>query len=644
MLCCMHGKNQKSGLWGNSAKLKLGITVVILASFFVFLFSSEVISSFFNARLDGMGAGFMVRLAFSFKITVLLLYVVFSLITVAVVFKILKPLFNYIQDKSNYSKARTATIRMPWTIMLIQIGMYVFGTTLYFILKNWQADSGLSYGWVLFMKVSSAYIGSVFSAIFINILMAKPKEMLDITEVHDKEHDIFNEYRGFFVFSALFLYIVQIFGYFSFYCASAPNTASQIFLPAFLSLIGFSFLVTAALVGLERKLESLQYSQLHDKLREFNEGEVDLGKRITLTNFDRLGKISSDFNKFMEHIAENFTGLRAMVGRIYSSSKNLYSASNELNGITEEEAEQINGISKKIESFTERLHDNVKSIEEEYSIIQNNTEQVSKIESKLNTVVDKTEEFDSRIKEHIGKIEKGGEYIDSMVERTLSMNKSITDIADSLNKEKEKLREINTIVSTIQDIADKTNLLAMNASIEAAHAGEQGKGFAVVAEEIRGLANDSNKSLLNITSLIDDIGKVIENTINAAEAGRKSAKENEGAADQTRGVLEDMQQYMKDTDAMMKELKEVAVNLQNFLGEYVENENKLYTYSKNINEGMEQESNECEDFTRSVEAMRKLVDTTKGNSENLLSSSKEVEKLGNNLSKITDRFNDNREN
>ena len=120
--------------------------------------------------------------------------------------------------------------------------------------------------------------------------------------------------------------------------------------------------------------------------------------------------------------------------------------------------------------------------------------------------------------------EKGREDMKNAGQALESIEQSIHNLKEAVNKVGSASGEIVQIINLIGEIADQTNLLALNASIEAARAGESGKGFAVVASEIGKLANSSTESVSNITVLITEINNLVADAVKQ-EIGRASCRE-----------------------------------------------------------------------------------------------------------------------
>ncbi|MGH9010281.1 MAG: methyl-accepting chemotaxis protein, partial [Acidimicrobiia bacterium] len=123
--------------------------------------------------------------------------------------------------------------------------------------------------------------------------------------------------------------------------------------------------------------------------------------------------------------------------------------------------------------------------------------------------------------------------VDGMGEIRLTLDRLATSILDL----SEQAAQINEIIATVTDFADQSNLLALNASIEAAKAGEQGRGFAVVAAEVRSLADQSKDATAAVRSILGEIQRATNAVVLATEAGSRSAEERSGQAEHAGEVI-----------------------------------------------------------------------------------------------------------
>jgi methyl-accepting chemotaxis protein len=118
----------------------------------------------------------------------------------------------------------------------------------------------------------------------------------------------------------------------------------------------------------------------------------------------------------------------------------------------------------------------------------------------------------------------GRKSVDATIEEMTRMRSQMELIAESIVRLSEQSQTIGEIVATVNDLADQSNLLAVNAAIEAAKAGEQGKGFAVVAQEVRSLAEQSKKATIQVRTILGDIQKATNGAVLATEQGTKAVE------------------------------------------------------------------------------------------------------------------------
>ncbi|WP_414016938.1 methyl-accepting chemotaxis protein [Campylobacter armoricus] len=159
------------------------------------------------------------------------------------------------------------------------------------------------------------------------------------------------------------------------------------------------------------------------------------------------------------------------------------------------------------------------------------TEQVVRDEEKLKLISELAEQNDNLTQEGDSVIENTVQNIQSIADM---MNNS-SNLVSSLNEQSE---EIKNIIQTISDIADQTNLLALNAAIEAARAGEHGRGFAVVADEVRNLAERTGHSVNEITTTINSIRNVTAEVVQSIKDGLSGVNQSVDLAKEARECME----------------------------------------------------------------------------------------------------------
>lgn len=234
--------------------------------------------------------------------------------------------------------------------------------------------------------------------------------------------------------------------------------------------------------------------------------EADLTKRLESKRLDEVGSTSHYFNLFIQKIQD-----------IVKMGKNILSSNI--------------SISHAIQSTTQALKSNEayenKTMETMHRLSQ-------EVEKNSVSALELLELATAKIQNADGMMEQFSQSISLHVELSLNSSKSQTEIANDSNTLISHALEIKSVLSIIQDIAEQTNLLALNAAIEAARAGEHGRGFAVVADEVRNLASKTQKSLSEITGMINFVTQSIEDM---GSKIKKIALESEDISKQTSDLI-----------------------------------------------------------------------------------------------------------
>jgi methyl-accepting chemotaxis protein len=290
-------------------------------------------------------------------------------------------------------------------------------------------------------------------------------------------------------------------------------------------------IVSIILLSFILNIQFKPLTKLNKVIENLSSNDGDLTQRLEVKSQDEIGMISKNINLFIDKI-------HTIISESKVSSNENASVANELSSTAIEVGQRV---------------------EEESQIVQKATFDAKKLQSYLETSVEKAKESHNDIESVVGDLEKVNREVVDLASLLQESTSKELELATKLNTVSNNTQDVKDILSVINDIADQTNLLALNAAIEAARAGEHGRGFAVVADEVRKLAERTQNSLLEINATINI---VVQSIIDVSGEMSNNTKEME----QITGTSYDVQQ---NVSTVMEVLNKTAQNAGQTIQDYI---------------------------------------------------------------------------
>ena len=336
----------------------------------------------------------------------------------------------------------------------------------------------------------------------------------------------------------------------------------------------------------EKEYLSNSVENLLDKMEQVSSG--DLTAQVEVNSDDDIGKLFKGFNSTISKIRVMLTEVNKNVEEVFSGTNEISSSAEEMAAGAQEQSSQTSEVASAIQEMASTILENSRNAL--------SASEVSKAAKEL------SEKGRAKVEENKAGIKK------------ISESTSITgQIISSLASKTEQIGEITQV---IDDIADQTNLLALNAAIEAARAGEQGRGFAVVADEVRKLAERTTKATGEIGQTI----KAIQEEAKHANSSMIAAKES------------------------VEDGEKITIEIGDLLSELYEASNKVAMAIDQVAAASEQQTTTADEVSRSIDSINSVISESARGVEQIAASATILNNISESLANMIKEFNLHSEN
>nr|WP_198317393.1 methyl-accepting chemotaxis protein [Cytobacillus praedii] len=316
---------------------------------------------------------------------------------------------------------------------------------------------------------------------------------------------------------------------------------------------------------------------------------------------DELNDLSTSFNR----MADN---LRQMMNEVNMASEQVAASSDELTASAEQTSQATEIITDTIQHVAQGAEHSTISVQESAVALEEVSKGVQSMAEAASVISEASSQATQKAKD-------GGMYVSRTVQQINAISHSVNESGEVFQSLDQRSKEIGEITKVISDIADQTNLLALNAAIEAARAGEHGKGFAVVADEVRKLAEQSQQSSAQISGLIAEIQQDMLHSNKSIEQVTRDVKEGLAIVEQTEDSFKGILHFMNSLAGKIHDLAATAEQVSASVEEVSATVSSITQisagtsdHSKNVAASAEEQLASMKEISISAQSLSKLAE------------------------------------
>lgn len=368
------------------------------------------------------------------------------------------------------------------------------------------------------------------------------------------------------------------------------------------------------------RAKSIQINILKKVLHDISEGEADLTQRVIIVQADDTGELSELINRLMSRFQELFRHITESANKVSNTSKSIGSVLYSTISATEEMVAAVSQINSNTDKYRGVVSGSRDSLNRAVHSLDSITDHVTTQAAFVDQTSAAMEEMVANINSVNQVTSKANSLAEILTKISSKGGSAVTDSIQAVREIETSSAEVSTLIGIISKILAQTNILAMNAAIEAAHAGDVGRGFAVVAEEVRNLADTSSANLKIINENIKDVLNKVDNGVHLSEEAGEALTEVGEKTIQTTSLMSEVAHAMDEQVAGANEVLSSINSLVESSGEI----KRLSHEQQQINTTMKSNLEETINAFNEVQSATKELEVGNGEIMNNISSLKKV--------------------
>jgi methyl-accepting chemotaxis protein len=347
-------------------------------------------------------------------------------------------------------------------------------------------------------------------------------------------------------------------------------------------LTGFGLVFGIVVAFVIIRVVTRPLNQTVQALQDVAQGEGDLTRRLHVKNRDELGQLADAFNQFSDKLQHLMIEVSSSSAELIEESSAMAQVVNNTKSDISTQSDQINQITVAIDSMS----------------------------SKIKTVAEHTAQAAELAEQTSHHADEGARVVQQSFKSSDDLAHDVDRASTVINELENDVSNISGVLDVIRGIAEQTNLLALNAAIEAARAGEQGRGFAVVADEVRTLASRTQASTQEIQSMIQRLQDGSHQAVDVMDEGKVKAEQG---LQQSREAGDSLEKIASVIEGMLSMNREIAVST-------------------------DQQEQSASQISQNISAINQLANQTTSSAEKMANNSLKVNQLSQQLQQLISHF------